>query len=351
MLDKTKNPLLLALINQVVPEVMESGADRMVVARATWEAMRKEKNLPLGMRVTRRPLRSRRVAVHGQHLYGKRSLVNASWPKDGLHSLRTQKLCVVLKGNITFQCGDAVLHCQPGHIIFIPPDVPHPNGSQNHLEETSTPRGNCDLLFLGAYADGVVAWLSHTRHGVHRGEGTYSIFQRHTQLYFDLLLEEIASSEQYACQRCGALLTLLVTSVCNALRENSSVQAMVPEERNEARQSMVARAQDYVVNHISKKLTINEVARHVYLSRTQFTSQFRRETGKSFNEYLSDCRFEKAKVLLLDPTEWSISRISNWVGLKPGMLRKLFLQRLQMSPTQFREQHRNRPATPRKNKG
>jgi AraC-like DNA-binding protein len=346
-----QNPLLLAFRNHVIPWIVESGVDRLVLARASLKAFRQEKSLPLGMRITRRPLQSRRMAVRGRHEFGKHSVVNARWPKDGLHSLRTQKICIVLNGEITFQCGDAVLHCLPGHIIFIPPDIPHPDGSHNHLEETSVPHGNCDLLFMGTYADGVVVWLSHTRKGVHRGEGTYGIFNRQTKSYFDLLLEEMIAPGEYARQNSGALLTLLMTSVYRELQHASydlKPELKVNLYANTDEQSIIARSHDYILQHLHKKLTINEVARHVYLSRTQFTSLHRRETGKSFNEFLSECRFEKAKVLLLDQRQWSISKISSWVGLKPGMLRKLFHQRLDMSPMQFRQLNKTHTKLPGK---
>src|SRR5690606_23389440 len=105
---------------------------------------------------------------------------------------------------------------------------------------------------------------------------------------------------EYSHHNSGALLLLLMTSVYHELREYQPMQ-LIQEEVNISARGSAARAKGYIHSHINKKLTIDEVARHVYLSRTQFTSLFRRETGKSFHEYLSDCRFEMAKILLLDP--------------------------------------------------
>jgi len=329
-----KNNITRVLTQQVIPRLLENRTDRIVVARSSFKAFGSRGDLPLGMSVTRRPLQSQGVKVRGKQFFGK-MLVNARWPKDGLHSLRTPKLAVVVKGNITFQCGDALLHCEPGHVIFIPPNVPHPDGSHNYLEETATPRGNCDVLFMGIHAEGVVLWLSTTAQGEHRSNGVYRIFRKQVERYLDLLWEEAVATAKYSSHNSNALLLLLMTSVYHDLREQQPIQAVqesvvVPDENN------MARAKEYIHNHIHEKLTIDEVARHVYLSRTQFTGQFRRETGQSFHEYLSDCRFEIAKTLLASPLNLPVNRISQRVGLTPGMLRKLFYQKLQMTPSQFR---------------
>lgn len=154
-MESTENPVGRILEQQVIPLIAENGAERMIVARSSYKEFGRKANLPFGMRLTRWPLRSHREKVRGKHYYGKQALVNAPWTKDGLHSLRTSKLAIVLEGEITFQCGDALLHCMPGHVIFIPPDVPHPDGSRTYLEETAFLRGSCKLLFIGIHAEGI----------------------------------------------------------------------------------------------------------------------------------------------------------------------------------------------------
>lgn len=346
-----KNPIAHILAQQVIPAVTKSGAEHIVVASSSFDELSGREDLPPGMHVTHRPLRSRRVKVRSRQYFGKNLLVNACWPEDGLHSLRTPKLAIVLKGDVTFQCGDALLHCKPRHIIFIPPDTPHSDGSHNYLEETASPQGNCDMLFVGIHADGIVVWLSVTRQGEHYSNGTYRLSGGQIELFLGLLWEHVISAKEYAHQNSGALLLLLLTAIYNALQEYQPMRA-IQEEATIPAQGRIARAKEYIHNHIHKRLTIDEVARHAYLSRTQFTRQFRGETGKSFHEYLSDCRFELAKTLLLDPVNWSIYRISRRVGLNPGMLRKLFHQRLQMTPTQFRESRQIDSASrPCENKG
>ena len=96
----------------------------------------------------------------------------------------------------------------------------------------------------------------------------------------------------------------------------------------------------YIENHIGRKLTIDQVARWVGLSRTIFITRFREKTGKSFKQFQTDLRLDKAKVLLTETT-LSIDQISTQVGLTPGQLRQLFHLKYGCSPRAFRKANKN----------
>lgn len=58
-------------------------------------------------------------------------------------------------------------------------------------------------------------------------------------------------------------------------------------------------AREYVKkNYANNEITLNMVASHVGISPSYFSTIFRQETGKSFTEYLTEIRMEKAKELL-----------------------------------------------------
>ena len=58
--------------------------------------------------------------------------------------------------------------------------------------------------------------------------------------------------------------------------------------------------------------------------------------GLSFPQWLNGIRIEKARELLRTETEKSIKEIANEVGLTPDNLRRLFRQKLGMTPTAYR---------------
>lgn len=329
-----------------MPQVIEHGIDNMVIALPSWKEMQAEMEaLPTGVTITRKALKSQRVPVKGRRFFGNAAIEDARWPKDGLLSCRAPKLCFAVANPIAFQAGNYVIHCNPGHSILIPPGVPHSDGSHTHIDITRPNNGSCDLLVMMPYNEGIECWLSRTRDGRHwshhsAGESC-RILHRQAAFYFEALLEEATSKTHHHQQMSNGLLMVLMTLL---LREMEDASKVITTNLLEARyedstetQTSIGRAREYIRNHLGEDLSIDRVARYVYMSRTRFTYQFRHETGQSYLEYLSDCRFEEAKVLLQDSADWSIERVSSFVGLKPGRLRSLFRQRLGLSPTDFRQ--------------
>jgi transcriptional regulator GlxA family with amidase domain len=72
--------------------------------------------------------------------------------------------------------------------------------------------------------------------------------------------------------------------------------------------------QDYILNHISQKMHLPELAEKAFMSERNFTRVFRRETGVSVNEYITKIRIGKAKEWLKNPDLSKID-IANKVGL------------------------------------
>lgn len=70
----------------------------------------------------------------------------------------------------------------------------------------------------------------------------------------------------------------------------------------------VARIQEYIEQHISEDISLNDVADWVGLSPAYVSRTFKESTGQNFVEYLSICRVEQAKQLLQN-TQMSIKEI------------------------------------------
>ena len=57
---------------------------------------------------------------------------------------------------------------------------------------------------------------------------------------------------------------------------------------------------DYVKANYAQKITLDDIARHVFLSRSYLSSIFKEETGDSLFAYINKVRISKSKMLLLD---------------------------------------------------
>lgn len=62
--------------------------------------------------------------------------------------------------------------------------------------------------------------------------------------------------------------------------------------------SLAERAKLYIEQHISESVSLQDVANSMYVSRSKFTEEFKRETGENFMDYLIHRRMELAKELL-----------------------------------------------------
>ena len=100
---------------------------------------------------------------------------------------------------------------------------------------------------------------------------------------------------------------------------------------------IIRKAVDYIRRNYAKKLTLEEVSAHVYLSPSYFSKVFKDEMDCNFNAYLNKFRIEKSKQLLLNDTVRLVD-ISGLVGFEDqSYFSKVFKKLTDMTPGKFRE--------------
>jgi len=102
--------------------------------------------------------------------------------------------------------------------------------------------------------------------------------------------------------------------------------------------SVVEQAKQYINEHYKNEdLSLNEVAAHVNISPSYFSTVFRRETGIGFIKYLTGLRMSEAKELLKF-TDLRCGEISEKVGYKdPQYFSYLFKKEHNCTPIQYRD--------------
>lgn len=76
---------------------------------------------------------------------------------------------------------------------------------------------------------------------------------------------------------------------------------LISEKRNKRSTNVVEKVKDIINKKYNTNLTINSIAKEVYIASTYLCLVFRQETGETLNEYLTGVRINKAKELLMDP--------------------------------------------------
>lgn len=95
----------------------------------------------------------------------------------------------------------------------------------------------------------------------------------------------------------------------------------------------------YVKNNYMKKITLDDIADNVYLSRTYISRIFREEMKVTLTKYINKIRIDKSKQLLLD-SSLTLADVANLTGFDDqSYYSKTFRSITGMSPGKYREKH------------
>jgi AraC-like DNA-binding protein len=329
------------ICGQLIPWSNDA-ANRIIVARRQMQAS----SLPETVRLEKRPLSGKRIISKKGRLYLNPRSTLASWPEPGLNEISVLKLACVISGHVDFQLGRQAVLCGPGHFIFIPPGLPHPDGSRN-ITDTSKSTF-CEILYFRLLPDALLCWLSRYEAGENprRQSANYLITHAHTLQQFRILMEETVSDSPASLDLSEKLLQSFLRFFDREIQaKRYLLVSMRSDERSQEHQfqesgNFSEELHRYIQSHLCERPTLERTARGMYLSRSQFSRRVRAETGKTFVELLNEHRIETAKELLRD-TDWTINSITSFIGFKtPHHFQSLFREQTGMTPNTYRQQNR-----------
>lgn len=106
----------------------------------------------------------------------------------------------------------------------------------------------------------------------------------------------------------------------------------LPSKSNE----ITKKAIRYISKNFPRPLALEEVAGHVHLNPSYFSTLFKQSTGSSFKEYLNMVRIEESKRLLSN-TDYSIIDIALATGFEDqSYFSKVFKKYTGLTPKQYR---------------
>ncbi|REK78592.1 helix-turn-helix domain-containing protein [Rhodococcus erythropolis] len=97
----------------------------------------------------------------------------------------------------------------------------------------------------------------------------------------------------------------------------------------------------WLVERMAEPYDLDLLSSAFHLSTRTMLRKFKDETGESPRSYLQRARIRKAK-RLLESTDWSLGKILGHIGYQhPGTFRRLFTDRVGISPADYRKRFRN----------
>lgn len=165
------------------------------------------------------------------------------------------------------------------------------------------------IVMISGYDD-----FSYARQAIHLG-------------VFDYLLKPVAQSDIHD----------LLTRLTQHLKREGITRK---ENDTYSSNDLCNQAAHYLSQHYAKKdLSLSMVATALFVDSSYLSKQMKRHLGKSFNDYLSSLRIEKAKELLRMPTHHSIQEIGEKIGYpNQHYFSRIFKQHTGLSPSQYRQQ-------------
>lgn len=128
-----------------------------------------------------------------------------------------------------------------------------------------------------------------------------------------------------------------VTRLLSIFADHLSMKSnQIAVQQANAEPPVIARAKQFIVDHLTQDLSLGHVASAVHTSIFYFCKLFRKVTGTTFTKFVSGARIERAKNLLLNPN-LRVSEIAYEVGFQSlTHFNRVFKEMVGKSPTEFR---------------
>lgn len=107
-------------------------------------------------------------------------------------------------------------------------------------------------------------------------------------------------------------------------------------ESRDSHNRIIYEVEKYILDHLGDPLSVKQIADQVYVSSTYLCFLYKKQTGKTLNQFILKMRMEKAKSLLLD-TNQKIGDIATSLGyVNQNYFTKIFVSYYGTTPSRFR---------------
>ena len=232
---------------------------------------------------------------------------NMSYPFNlGKQIIPYMDVTFVLSGNMEYIINGERILLSSGDAIVIPPN------SQRGRVASQKPTNYCSFNVL--IPEGFLPIISGRIPKCINSSIVYMI---------ELFTAEWKSKEQYYLNRCSSVFTYLYFHLANSYSSQNNLH--------------IKKIKSYIEGHLFEKITLDHIAKEVYLAPQYCCHLFHREMGVTIVDYILSQRLEHAKQLLLSENT-PLNLLAEKLGFSNyNYFSRVFKKKTGMSPSQYRK--------------
>lgn len=201
----------------------------------------------------------------------------------------------------------------------------------------------CDIEMPNGSGLDLFSWLNTYDQGIVK-----VILTCHAEFQFAQRAISLSCQQYITKPATPEVLDRAVTSAVEQVEKNNSerkirrfgeeyVNKMAGVKGNET--SAVEQVHQYITDHIDEEISVEELARMVYLSQNHLTRVFKKKYGKTIVEYIMEYRLNLAEEMLKN-TNLTVTTVSAKIGYPNyAYFTKLFKKHSGYTPSAYRNLH------------
>ena len=226
------------------------------------------------------------------------------------HSHTYYELFYMMHGNCTISLDDRLFTLSEGNIIFIPANSVHRTSYIGELIPERT-----YIEFSKDYIETIIQTLGKNWAG-HNLWGHILYIEKDKREKIDLLFREIQKEydivDSYSDCCIRQLFQYLIINLVRLDRNTKDIKEFITNSDNKTNQDMIIAAK-YIAENFKNDITLKDVASHLNLNPSYFSSKFKAFNSIGFAEYLRNIRINHAEWYLIE-TDLSLSDIAGECG-------------------------------------
>ena len=253
-----------------------------------------------------------------------------------LHSQSTWELSCVITGEGTRVLGDVSERFSAGDTVLIPPATPHCWYFDRSKIDAEGNIENVSIFFHGELLANLQALFPEMSAPM-----AHITAQKSAIIFSGESREAIYSTMLRMRNETSAKRLLSLLEILLIIAEDKTGRAISGVQPMSRQQMRIAQIKSFVNCNYMHKISIDEIASHIGMSRSSFCSFFKRETGQTFTEYLNEKRIELA-CELLENKEMNINEVGQAVGIPDTPYFCRFFKTIKgVTPTEYRNRVKN----------